>query len=169
MFVQCIVYCVQCTPFHLLSCLPSFSVHRFCHLCPTVWTCFIQRCLPQLVTFLSALIAVSRGGIFSHLVYVYLTWGPVMHVRLTLDRAHLYSLIITTQMAECYWSEESSASFEFEPGTEPQLDLRSARAQLSFRCPWTRVLGLELPAHLALLLPARTGLAYQLPKNWWKM
>ncbi len=144
---------------HLLSGLPSFSVHRFCHLCPTVWTCFHPEVSSSTCHFfISSDCGVLWRNFLSFCVRV--TWGPV-----TWGWPKV-APIYTVSLSQHRWLNvigHKKAPPHSNMGTEPQLDLRSTRAQLGFRCPWTRVLGLELPAHLALLLPARTGLAYQLP------
>jgi hypothetical protein len=48
-----------------------------CKLCPIVRTFFHPEVSSSSCHFLTALMAVSSGGILSHLVYVYLTCGPV--------------------------------------------------------------------------------------------
>jgi hypothetical protein len=92
-----------------------------CTWCPSFLTCFHPLVSSSSCQFLSALIAVWRN-----LLVILCT----LHLRLTLGRNHLYSLIITTQMAQCYWSEESSTSFEYEPGTEPRPQVKPSSARL---------------------------------------
>jgi hypothetical protein len=59
---------------------------------------------------LNSVTVVSCGRIFSHVVDVYF----IFYLRLTLVGAPQFNVIlvcITTQMAECYWSEERSPLF----------------------------------------------------------
>ncbi len=66
------------------------------------------------------------GRIFSHSVYVYLPWGPVTEADLR-PRPSMPThtrLSITTQMAECYWSDESSPSLDIQIiGTERRANM----------------------------------------------
>ncbi len=119
-YVHCCFVTSRCSSCVVLNYALSFYTLSFSTRCPST-RCLSTRCLSLRVVLLHGVLlrTVQRdrkgfsGGIFSHFVYVYLL-EVLCHKADLRPRTSMKSssrLCITTQMAEHYWSEESSLLF----------------------------------------------------------